>query len=158
MADHMRTDLVIDALNMAAGVRGGHTTGIIFHSDRGAQYLAKAYSTKLKTLDMVQSVGRTGTCWDNSVAESFFSSLKRELIHRYRFEDRAEQGERSSPGSIVTTPDDCTPASDTVHPSTGRTPTNNRPKPRKPRDRPTGGRLRGPSNSELAAHLLGSEP
>jgi transposase InsO family protein len=38
---------------------------------------------------MIQSVGRTGVCWDNSVAESFFSSLKRELVHRYRFPDRA---------------------------------------------------------------------
>jgi putative transposase len=41
------------------------------------------------TLDMVQSVGRTGVCWDNAVAESFWSSLKREVVHRYRFADRA---------------------------------------------------------------------
>ncbi len=89
MADHMRTELVCDALEMAAGVRGGRTVGIIFHSDRGAQYLAGDYRQALADRMMVQSVGRTGVCWDNSVAESFFSSLKRELIHRYRFEDRA---------------------------------------------------------------------
>jgi putative transposase len=89
MANHMRTELVCDALAMAAGVRGGHTTGIIFHSDRGAQYLAGDYRQAVAERGMVQSVGRTGVCWDNSVAESFFSSLKRELIHRYRFEDRS---------------------------------------------------------------------
>ncbi len=89
MADHMRTELVCDALEMAAGVRGGRTVGIIFHSDRGAQYLAGDYRQALADRMMVQSVGRTGVCWDNSVAESFFSSLKRELIHRYWFEDRA---------------------------------------------------------------------
>lgn len=89
MADHMRTELVTDALAMAAGARGGVTAGIIFHSDRGAQYLAGDYREALAERAMVQSVGRTGICWDNSVAEAFFSSLKREVIHRYRFEDRA---------------------------------------------------------------------
>jgi transposase InsO family protein len=89
MADHMRTALVVDALAMAAGVRGGRTTGIIFHSDRGAQYLASDYRQAVADRGMVQSAGRTGVCWDNSVAEAFFSSLKRELVHRYRFEDRA---------------------------------------------------------------------
>lgn len=89
MADHMRTELVCDALAMAAGARGDRTTGIIFHSDRGAQYLGGDYRAAVGGRGMIQSVGRTGVCWDNSVAESFFSSLKRELVHRYRFEDRA---------------------------------------------------------------------
>jgi transposase InsO family protein len=89
MADHMRADLVCDALVMAAGVRGGATAGIIFHSDRGSQYLSDLFREALASRGMIQSVGRTGVCWDNSVAESFFSSLKRELVHRYRFEDRA---------------------------------------------------------------------
>ncbi len=89
MAGHMRTELITDALGMAAGVRGGATTGIIFHSDRGAQYLSRDYRKAVTGWGMVQSTGRTGVCWDNSVAESFFSSLKRELVHRYRFEDRA---------------------------------------------------------------------
>jgi transposase InsO family protein len=89
MADHMRTDLVVDALNMAAGARGGVTAGVIFHGDRGSQYLSGDYRQLLADLGMVQSVGRTGVCWDNSVAESFWSSLKRELVHRYRFADRA---------------------------------------------------------------------
>ncbi len=89
MADHMRTELVIDALAMAAGARGDQTNGIIFHSDRGSQYLGGDYRKAVAERGMVQSVGRTGVCWDNSVAESFFSSLKRELVNRYRFEDRA---------------------------------------------------------------------
>jgi len=89
MADHMRTELVADALTMAAGARDGVTDGIIFHGDRGSQYLSGEYRQLVADLAMVQSVGRTGVCWDNSVAESFWSSLKRELVHRYRFPDRA---------------------------------------------------------------------
>ena len=89
MADHMRAELVADALTMAAGLRGGATAGTIFHSDRGSQYLAGDYRQQVTDLGMVQSVGRTGVCWDNSVAESLWSSLKRELVHRYRFRDRA---------------------------------------------------------------------
>jgi putative transposase len=89
MADHMRTSLVLDALEMAAAARGGHTAGIIFHGDRGSQYMSSDHRQALKALGMLQSVGRTGVCWDNAVAESFWSSLKRELVSRYRFEDRA---------------------------------------------------------------------
>ncbi len=89
MAGHMRTELVADALTMAAGARGGLTAGIVFHGDRGSQYLSGEYRRLVADLGMIQSVGRTGVCWDNSVAESFWSSLKRELVHRYRFNDRA---------------------------------------------------------------------
>jgi len=90
MADHMRTELVADALEMAAGQRGGATDGIIFHGDRGSQYMSGEYRQLVTGLGMVQSVGRTGVCWDNAVAESFWSSLKRELVHRHRFATRAE--------------------------------------------------------------------
>jgi putative transposase len=89
MADHMRTELVADALRMAAGARGGVTEGIIFHGDRGSQYMSGEYRDLVAELGMVQSVGRTGVCWDNSVAEAAWSSLKRELVHRYQFPDRA---------------------------------------------------------------------
>ncbi len=85
MADHMRTELVSDALTMAAAARGGATSGIIFHADRGAQYLSRSYRDQVTALGMRQSVGRTGVCWDNSVAEAAWASLKRELVHRYRF-------------------------------------------------------------------------
>jgi putative transposase len=90
MAEHMRTSLVTDALEMAAAARGGETTGVIFHGDRGSQYMSGDYRQLITDLDMVQSVGRTGVCWDNAVAESFWSSLKREVVHRYRFATRAE--------------------------------------------------------------------
>lgn len=89
MADHMRTELVADALGMAAATRGGVTGEIIFHGDRGSQYMSGEYARLIAQLEMVQSVGRTGVCFDNAVAESFWSSLKRELVHRYRFADRA---------------------------------------------------------------------
>lgn len=89
MAAHMRTELVADALRMAAGARGGATEGIIFHGDRGSQYLSGEYRDLIAEYAMVQSVGRTGVCWDNSVAEAAWSSLKRELVSRYHFPDRA---------------------------------------------------------------------
>ena len=89
MADHMRTELVADALTMAATTRGGATEGIIFHGDRGSQYMSREYRDLIDELGMRQSVGRTGVCWDNSVAEAAWSSLKRELVHRHIFPDRA---------------------------------------------------------------------
>jgi transposase InsO family protein len=90
MAEHMRTELVADALEMAAAARGGQTAGVIFHGDRGSQYMSGDYRQLIAALDIVQSVGRTGVCWDNAVAEAFWSSLKREVVHRYRFATRAE--------------------------------------------------------------------
>lgn len=90
MAAHMRTELVTDALDMAATARAGATAGIIFHGDRGAQYMSGDHRQRIADLGMVQSVGRTGVCWDNAVAEAFWSSLKREVVHRYRFATRAE--------------------------------------------------------------------
>jgi transposase InsO family protein len=89
MAAHMRTELVADALTMAAGERGGITAGIVFHGDRGSQYMSHDYREQVTGLGMRRSVGRTGVCWD-AVAESFWSSLKREAVHRYRFATRAE--------------------------------------------------------------------
>ena len=90
MAAHMRAELVIDAVDMAATVRVGQTKGIIFHSDRGGQYMSDDHAKAMWRHQMRQSVGRTGVCWDNAVAESFFSSLKRELVSRHRFATRAE--------------------------------------------------------------------
>lgn len=93
MATHMRARLVVDALEMAAAARGGRTAGIVFHSDRGPQYLAQEHATALARHGMRQSAGRVGNCWDNSVVESFFASLKRELVHQRRFVTR-EQARR----------------------------------------------------------------
>ena len=90
MADHMRTELVSDALNMAVTARHGQVEGVIFHGDRGSQYMSHDFRGLVAGYGMRQSVGRTGVCWDNAVAESAWSSLKRELVHRYRFATRAE--------------------------------------------------------------------
>ena len=81
MADHMRTELVCDALSMANTHRP-ITAGAVFHSDRGCQYTSSELGVHLKSLNMVGSMGRTGVCWDNALAESFFASLKKELTHR----------------------------------------------------------------------------
>jgi len=80
IADHMRTDLVADALNMARDVRGS-LQGALFHSDHGAQYTSKEFSTLCKTLGVVQSMGAVGTSADNAACESFHASLKRETLH-----------------------------------------------------------------------------
>ena len=90
MADHMRTELVTDALDMAVATRGGLVDGVIAHADRGSQYMSASYQETLARYGMLASVGRTGVCWDNSVAESFWSSLKRELVHRQKYPTRAD--------------------------------------------------------------------
>jgi transposase InsO family protein len=90
MDEHMPTALVADALSMAAEVRGGDIRGVIFHSDRGSQYLSAKFADLCEEYGVRRSAGRVATCFDNSVAESFWSSLKRELISRYRFNTRAE--------------------------------------------------------------------
>ena len=81
IADHMGTELAADALSNAAA-----TTVIedqaIFHSDRGAVYTSTGYRALVGRLGMRSSMGRTGVCWDNAMAESFFSALKNERVHR----------------------------------------------------------------------------
>lgn len=81
MADHMRTDLVCDALTMAA-TRHELATGAVYHSDRGTQFTSLQLARHLEDLHLVGSMGRTGVCWDNAMAESFFAALKNELIYR----------------------------------------------------------------------------
>ena len=80
-ADHLRTDLVADALRNAVTQRHP-APGVIFHSDRGRQYTAAQLSTLASDLDVRLSVGRKGQCWDNAVAESFFATIKAELLDR----------------------------------------------------------------------------
>lgn len=88
-ADHMRTDLIIDALHAAVRRRGRIRAGIVFHSDRGSQYTSTEFGRVCALYKMRQSMGRTGVCWDNAGAESFFATLKRELIYRYRWDNAA---------------------------------------------------------------------
>lgn len=92
MADHMRTELVLDALDMAITARGGKAavTGVIAHADRGSQYTSNEYIDYCHDRQMRPSVGRTGVCWDNAVAESFWESLKRECVKGRVFTTRAE--------------------------------------------------------------------
>ncbi len=89
MADHMRAELVCDALSMAIAARRPGP-GLIFHSDRGTQYTSAEYAQLLETNGIVQSFSRPRQCWDNAVAESWFSTLKNELIHRRAWPTRAQ--------------------------------------------------------------------
>ena len=90
MDERMPTDLVSRALRMAVDTRGGDVTGMLFHGDRGSQYMSREYRELCERLGIVQSVGRTGSCWDNAVSESFWSTMKREMVSRFHFETRAE--------------------------------------------------------------------
>jgi putative transposase len=88
LADHMRTDLVLNALKSALGQRLPSTSGLVFHSDRGSQYASHDYRNALQTAGITCSMSRKGNCWDNAVAESFFGTLKTELIHPRIFATR----------------------------------------------------------------------
>lgn len=79
IADHMRTELVEDALKAADSLRGG-LTGSIFHSDHGSQYTSKDFAMLCKELGVTQSMGAVGTSADNALAESFNAALKREVL------------------------------------------------------------------------------
>jgi transposase InsO family protein len=79
VADHMRTELVEDALKVAQATRGS-LAGAIFHSDHGSVYTSKDYATLCSTLGVTQSMGAVGTSADNSLAESFNATLKREIL------------------------------------------------------------------------------
>ena len=89
MASHIRADLAIDALTMAVTHRKPNP-GLIFHSDRGIQYASESFREKLKTYTMVQSMSRNGDCWDNTCAESFFSTLKMEEVYKGNYKTRKE--------------------------------------------------------------------
>ncbi|MEW2275987.1 IS3 family transposase [Streptomyces griseofuscus] len=80
MADHMRAELVTDALNAAVRTRGGQVDGVIFHSDHGAQYGSKTFADACHQAGILRSKGAVGTSADNAAAESFFASLKREIL------------------------------------------------------------------------------
>jgi putative transposase len=89
IADHYKTSLIVTALDSAAGTINLQR-GCIFHSDRGSNYTSYDFAKKIKGMKMRQSIGRTGICWDNAMAESFFAALKNEWIHRMTFATRAE--------------------------------------------------------------------
>jgi transposase InsO family protein len=89
MADHMRTELVLTALDAALGQRIPSQAGLVFHSDRGSQYASADYRDALLKADITCSMSRRANCWDNAVAESFFGTLKIELIYPRIFSTKA---------------------------------------------------------------------
>ena len=88
IADHMRTSLVTEALQMAIDAGHVHPKSI-FHADRGTQYTSAQFARFCARNDVRRSLGRTGVCWDNAVAEAFFAALKNDLYHRYSWPTRA---------------------------------------------------------------------
>jgi putative transposase len=90
VADHMLTELVTDALAQAVAVRGGQVGGTIMHSDRGTQYTARAMAQACADAGLRRSMGATGICWDNSGAESLWSTFKHEYYYRHVFATKTE--------------------------------------------------------------------
>ena len=84
MDDTMKVSLVNDALSMAI-LHRSPASGLIWHTDRGSQYASYSHKDLLQKHDITQSMSRKGNCWDNSVAESFFKSLKQELVYTTYF-------------------------------------------------------------------------
>lgn len=89
MRDHMRTELTLAALMMAAQ-RQRPAPGLVHHSDRGSQYAAGAYAGQLTAIGATPSMSRTGNCYDNAPMESFFHTLKVELVHQCRWATHLE--------------------------------------------------------------------
>jgi transposase InsO family protein len=84
---HPDAQLACGAITMAVAARGGaeHIAGVIFHTDRGSTYTAEKFTTLCRRLEIRQSMGRVGSCFDNAAAEAFFSSLEWEVLSRHQF-------------------------------------------------------------------------
>lgn len=93
MADHLETDLPADALKMALLRRGPRQDHLLHHSDRGVQYASDQYQHLLRQQEIEVSMSNKGDCWDNAMMESFFATLKTELVHHenYVTHDQARQ-------------------------------------------------------------------
>jgi putative transposase len=89
-AEHMRSELVIDALKMGLGRQCVETGQLISHTDRGSQYASGDFRKELEDKGIIASMSRKGNCWDNAHVESFFHTLKTELIYRRMFMTREE--------------------------------------------------------------------
>jgi putative transposase len=87
MATHLRTELVVDALEMALWRRKPNA-GLIHNTDRGSQYTALSFGKRLEEAGIVPSMGRAGSALDNAISENFVASLKCEILHRQRFLSR----------------------------------------------------------------------
>jgi putative transposase len=89
MAEHLRTELVIDALDMAIWNRQP-AAGLVHHSDQGCQYTSLAFGRRCREAAITPSMGSVGDCYDNAMAESFFATLECELLDRHRFRTRTQ--------------------------------------------------------------------
>jgi putative transposase len=92
-SEHPDAELACATIKMAVAVRGGNVAGVIFHTDRGSTYTAGEFTRLCLKLDIRQSMGRVGSCFDNAAAESFFSTLEWEVLSRHHFSTRAEARE-----------------------------------------------------------------
>jgi len=88
MASHLRTELVVDALNMAVGQR--KPSAVIHHSDQGCQYTSVSFGLRCREVGVKPSMGSVGDAYDNAMCESFFATLECELLARRRFKTHAE--------------------------------------------------------------------
>ena len=88
MENHLRTELVLEALNMAVGQR--RPAGVIHHSDQGCQYTSIGFGLRCKEAGVRPSMGSVGDCYDNALCESFFATLECELLDRRRFRTQVE--------------------------------------------------------------------
>jgi transposase InsO family protein len=91
MADHMRAELVVDALTMAVH-RRRPDPGLVHHSDQGSQYVSLGFGQAARDAGIAISMGSRGDAYDNAVAESFFATLKKELVHRRAWQTKRELG------------------------------------------------------------------
>ena len=89
MSHEMTTDIFLSALEMALG-RLGVRDNLLLHSDRGSQYCSAAFQSALARHEIRCSMSRKGNCWDNAVSESFFASLKKELVYQQNYATRDE--------------------------------------------------------------------
>jgi putative transposase len=127
LADHMRTDLVADALRMACAHRRP-AAGVIFHSDRGCHYTSRDFAALAGELGVTLSVGRKGEGWDNAVSESWFATFKNELIYTRSWPTLPACARRCSSTSRAGT----TPAGSTAAWATSAPPSTKRPSTRRP--------------------------
>ena len=88
--DNMETGLLLKALDMAIGRQNLNTGELLQHSDRGSQYASEAYRKKLEDLQITASMSRKGNCYDNAFAESFFATLKKELIYSQDYATKSD--------------------------------------------------------------------
>ena len=87
--EHLRTDLVESAMAMAVAMRGELADTVVLHADRGCQYTSAQLADFAHRHNVARSVGRTGVCWDNAAAESFWATMKVEFYDRYLWPTRA---------------------------------------------------------------------